>query len=124
MADLDLTIALSAERTSVTLTFSVGGDAIVANTTPTELDGLVQGLAMTRARLLPPVSETHDDAMISPPVPAQAVIPAELIDGKRVMLLRHPGLGWLSFELNTQVALDLAAGVLPIIQAARSESAG
>ena len=45
MADLDLTIAPSAERTSVTLTFAVGGDALVANTTPAELDALIQTLA-------------------------------------------------------------------------------
>lgn len=124
MADLDLTIAPSAERTSVTLTFAVGGDVLVANCRPAELDALIQALAVARAWLSPPISEAHDDAVISPPVPTRAAIPAEMIDSKRVMLLRHPGLGWLSFELNAQVALDLAACVLPIIQASRSESGG
>lgn len=121
MADLTLNVAPTPDRTSVVLTFQVGADAIVAKTTPAELDVLIQGLAVTRATPSPSVSATHIDVAVQSPVPDHAVIPAEQADGKRLMLFRHPGYGWLSFELTMKSVLDLAAGLLPIIQSGRSK---
>ena len=123
MADKTLNIAPNADYTSVTLRFSVGDHAGSTTASPEQLDAIIQGLAAVRAKLSPAVPASHLGAPIRPTVDFQAVIPAEHIDGQRVLLFRHPGLGWLSFELTTQAALALATSLLPIVQADRSERA-
>lgn len=123
MADKTLNIAPNADYTAVTLRLSIDGNETATTFSPEQLDAIIQGLAAVRARLSLAVSATHLDAPIRPTVDMQAVIPAERVDGKRVILFRHPGLGWLSFELTAQAALDLATGLLPIVQADRSKCA-
>lgn len=123
MADKTLNIAPNADYTSVTLQFSVGGQAGSTTASPEQLDAIIQGLAAVRSKLSPAVPATHLNAPVRPTVDTQVVIPVEHSDGKRVLLLRHPGLGWLSFELTTKAAVALAAGLLPIVQADRSKRA-
>ncbi|GJD86485.1 hypothetical protein [Methylobacterium haplocladii] len=76
------------------------------------LDKTIQGLATARASMLPAVPASPDGAQMPMLARAQAVIPADRIDGKRVIKFRHPGFGWLSFELKDTDAADLAMALI------------
>ena len=124
MTDKTLNIAPNADYTSVTLRFSVGDNISSTTASPEQLDAIIQKLAAVRSKLSPAVAATHLDGPIRAIAGAQVIIPTERIGGKHVILFRHPGFGWLPFELTTQITLDLAAGLLSIIQARRSEDVG
>jgi len=107
-----LNIAPSPDRRSARLTFSGDDGVVELDLSASELDAMIQGLAAARATLSPPVPTSHVNVPVHPPVQIQGVVPAHRIAGKRLIMMRHPGLGWLSFELAGNAGTDLAAGIL------------
>ena len=70
-----------------------------------DFDNLIEGLARMRAEMTPPVVPTLDlgsriDAQIDP----SWRIPDSCSEEGRVLVLRHPGLGWLGFLIPWEKA--------------------
>lgn len=115
-----LNITPSLDRRSVRLTFTAFDEAVELDLSAEELDAVIRGLATARAALSPPVPMSHSKAPMHPAVVIQAVVPAQRIADKRLILLRHPGFGWMSFELTGNAGADLAAGILSVTHADRN----
>ncbi|GEP01906.1 hypothetical protein GCM10007887_42580 [Methylobacterium haplocladii] len=112
MRDPGLRITASEDRKAVSVELSTELDARRITMSAEHLDKTIQGLATARASMLPAVPASPDGAQMPMLARAQAVIPADRIDGKRVIKFRHPGFGWLSFELKDTDAADLAMALI------------
>lgn len=79
------------------------------NLSPTELGAVIQGLAAVRATMFPSAPTSHVNAPVHLPVQVQAVVPANRIAGRRLIIVRRPGFGWTSLKPTGDVGADLAA---------------
>jgi len=112
VAKSTLQIGPSDDRESVIVEVETDAGGAKFALSARELDEMVRALAAVRATLIPPVSDTYVNAPLQPLVRVQAVVPAERIGGKRVILFRHPGLGWLPFELEGNDAANFAEAII------------
>ena len=79
--------------------------------TATETDDTIKHLAGFRAEMTPEIPRDVPKPPISGPQnPYMAVFDVPVLPGK-VLAIRHPGLGWLSFSLPQKVANGLADGL-------------
>jgi hypothetical protein len=86
------------------LTLELNGETM--RLSPTELDQAIQEIAQVRARMPDAVAERQ------PPVDTVYYNPVYKVrldkETKACLLsIRHPGLGWLNFELPTQEVLNM-----------------
>jgi hypothetical protein len=69
---------------------------------------LIIQLASLRIQLREPVASEPTDASLRTVVnDPKIALRVETLDDKRVMFLRHPGLGWLGFALSLDTAQSL-----------------
>jgi hypothetical protein len=76
------------------------------------LDEIIRNLAAAREALDPPVPMTPKGVPMPLLGRIQAILPAERIDGRRIIGVRHPGFGWIAFELLGADSADLASGLI------------
>lgn len=106
MDQQQLEIALDRDRTAVVLRLpGVDGDTIDARLEAPELDELIRGLSDARARLAEEVSpELDEGARITNTVADPSyVVARNQRKGLALLAFRHPGLGWLGFQLRQSV---------------------
>jgi hypothetical protein len=79
-----------------------------------EIDSLIAMLAQHRATMAPEVPrslpELEDDGMIRDPI---WILHAPGSTKDKLLLIRHPGLGWLMFQLPPSEAAKLGHALLP-----------
>ena len=114
-----LKMAPSEDRESVVLEFTTDQIERQIAISAQELDAFIQRLALIRSSLNPPVPATHTEVPIQVIARMQAVLPEERIDGRRLVRLRHPGFGWITFELKGSDAADLAGAIIAALRSDR-----
>lgn len=72
------------------------------------LEGLIHDLGKARASMIEEVSPSLDpgsriEAVVNP----SFLVPKDLEIGKRVLALRHPGLGWVAFLLTLDYSKEI-----------------
>ncbi|MFE1600580.1 hypothetical protein [Methylobacterium sp. ID0610] len=114
MADQDWRGVISDDGQAAVMTIPQGRseEATIVFHGAEDLDRLIQMVSVLRAQMTPPVPETPRDSDIpmstTPPVWAAL---GTRTDGKRPLLLRHPGLGWVGFLFDDESAAILAAAL-------------
>jgi hypothetical protein len=114
-----LKMAPSEDRKSAVLEFTTDEIERQMAISAQELDAFIQRLALIRSSLIPPVPATHAEVPIQVIARMQAVMPKERIDGRRIVRLRHPGFGWIDFELKGSDAADLAGAIIAALRSDR-----
>jgi hypothetical protein len=110
MPRVDFSHQLASDFRSSHLQISVDGKPKVGVVlTATEMEGLIQNLAGQRANMLdvpPPdlVPGRQMPAIIDPVIGSSE----ERFDGKRLLAIRHPGMGWLGFFIPDETAKEVA----------------
>ena len=85
------------------------GQLLSAQLDAAALEALMDQLATARAALSPMVPETIDDRMHVRVMPDPVwCMPADDQYGGRVLVLRHPGFGWLGYLFPRKEALQVA----------------
>lgn len=87
------------------------------NNTPTgsvtlsaaETDALIRELGQNRAQLVQPVASNPDEATVEPVIDPAWETPEVRYQEGRMLSIRDPGLGWLSYIFPDQEAADVAA---------------
>jgi hypothetical protein len=85
----------------------------VQRLTAAEVDAFLQTITNLRAKMAPGVARQAPDApcgVVADPVWAIQTHPAS---SDKILALRHPGSGWLSFLLPEKAALALARALTP-----------
>lgn len=114
MTDQDWRGVISEDRQAAVITVPQGTaeEATIVFDSVDDLDRLIQMISVLRAQMHPPIPETPRDAEVSmntlPPIWAAL---AKRKNGKRPLLIRHPGLGWIGFLLDDESAAALAASL-------------
>lgn len=114
VTDQDWRGAISEDHRAAVINIPQGAteEATIVFDSATDLDRLIQMISVLRAQMDPAISEIPRDVEISmntaPPVWAAL---ATRKNGKRPLLIRHPGLGWLGFLLDDESAAALAASL-------------
>ncbi|MFH6782031.1 MULTISPECIES: hypothetical protein [Methylobacterium] len=114
MADQDWRSVISDDGQAAVITLPQGAteEATIVFHSVDDLDRLIQMVGVLRAQMTPPVPTTpHDtDIPMSTTSPVWAAL-ADRTDGKRPLLIRHPGLGWIGFLFDDDSAAMLAASL-------------
>ena len=93
----------SAER----LRFRIGADWVSA--TASEVEALIATLAGMREKMTPEVPRTVDnDKLPGGPIDPMWLGPSHPESDLKLLLIRHPGIGWLSFGLPAESAKSLS----------------
>jgi len=107
---------------TLTLTVSEAGKpAAAAELSAAEVEAMIQVLAEYRTRMAPEVPKTLPEDLNprGPADPVYAVVDVPVVPGKMLMI-RHDGIGWLTFLLPQSEADKLAHGLREISSAAKA----
>lgn len=114
MADQDWRSVISDDGQAAVITIPQGAteEATIVFNSVDDLDRLIQMVSVLRAQMVPPIPTTPRDTDIplSTSSPIWAAL-AKRTDGKRPLLIRHPGLGWIGFLFDDDSAAVLAASL-------------
>lgn len=109
-----LDLALEDDRAALQLRLSSGEvELFSARLEAPELDDLIHALALGRAQLADEVAPELDEGAR---ITDTAVDPAYLVGknaakGQALIAFRHPGLGWLGFQLRRSVVEAMVGGL-------------
>jgi hypothetical protein len=114
VADQDWRSVISDDGQAAVITIPQGAteEATIVFNSVDDLDRLIQMISVLRAQMAPAVPTTPRDTDI--PMSTNSPIWTALArrqDGKRPLLIRHPGLGWIGFLFNDDSAAVLAASL-------------
>jgi hypothetical protein len=76
---------------------------------PADTDSLIRELGKNRAQLVQPVAADPDEAAIDPVIDPAWQTPEVRYQEGRMLSVRDPGLGWLTYIFPDQEAADVAA---------------
>ena len=110
MARVDYRLALADDRSKVRLETVVDGEVKAwADVEAPELDGLIHLLVSARMQLADEVPHELEPGSRLPAIvdPAWRMPPNQPND-RRLLALRHPGLGWNQFEFPIHEAKEIA----------------
>ncbi|WP_093567258.1 hypothetical protein [Methylobacterium sp. 174MFSha1.1] len=114
MTDQDWRSVISDDGQAAVITLPQGPteEATIIFNSVDDLDRLIQMVSVLRAQMAPAVPATPRDTDItmSTASPVWAAL-AKRTDGKRPLLIRHPGLGWIGFLFEDDSAAALAASL-------------
>ena len=105
---------ISEDRQAAAITVPQGTakEATIVFDNASDLDRLIHMISVLRSQMDPPVPATPHDAEVSmTTAPSSWVALAKRQHGKRPLLVRHPGLGWIGFLLDDDSAAALAASL-------------
>ncbi|MEW6437970.1 MAG: hypothetical protein AB1508_12475 [Pseudomonadota bacterium] len=86
---------------------------------PAQTDALIRDLGKSRALLVQPVASDPDENAVEPVIDPAWQTPDVRYSEGRMLLVRDPGLGWLSYIFPDNEAADLAQWLtknLPLAQ--------
>lgn len=117
-----LQLTMTKDGRLLRLNFQPSGPDTVSITLPmeaAEVDALIDSLAKGRMKMAEPVTFGPSDTITATPNPQihQYTDPAS---GDPVLMIRHPGLGWLNFALTKDRAAQLAESLLQLVHSARN----
>lgn len=123
VADSTLTITASEDRKFANLEIATDGIGRRMIISVQELDAIIRRLADVRSTLDPPVPASSNDVPMPLLGRINAVVPAERINGKRILGIRHSGLGWMAFALEGSDSADLAGALINGLRSDRDAGA-
>ena len=111
---------LSEDRKHLVVEVSENGEVVQAGTLDAAaLERLILTLAGGRAQMAEPVAWQLPEQFALRCIEGPAVrVPNTLADGRKILALRHDGLGWLGFALEPARAQAIAAALSEEKQAA------
>jgi hypothetical protein len=111
MKDVKMRAELDASRTEVTFQMTCDGEVLAQRKmNAQDIDDTIRNLAEIRERMADQIPDSMEPSFRMKPTPMPAWIVPETHpfgDGK-MLVLRHPGFGWLGFYLEPKRAKEIA----------------
>lgn len=108
-AAIEIKVHIDVARLNIVLeSWANGAPAGSVTLSPAQADSLIHDLAKNRALLVQPVASELDEATINPVIDPAWQTPDVRYPEGRMLSIRDPGLGWLTYIFPDDEAADVA----------------
>jgi hypothetical protein len=114
MHTLEVGLQMTEAGAAMELTYQCDGVAVGAQRlTAAEVDGFIHTMTSLRAKMAPAVARQAPDVTGGGVVDPLWAIQTHPASSDKILAIRHPGAGWLSFLLPEKAALALIRALTP-----------